>query len=164
LALELVRGGARLLADDCLAVELADGGVLAYPGIGTATVRRQVADRLGESGLAAAGSVIGEDHRSVQLRLGAPERAPARLGALYLLRRRAGVDRVAIRHRPAPDPRLVLATAFDFCLRTPEALLAQLELCTRAARTLRVCEVLVPEHAGPAETAAAIAADAQAAL
>lgn len=164
IALELTRRRARVLADDHLAVELTEEGVLAFPGIGTASVCRREADRMGESRLAAAGRVIAEDRRHVRLQLAAPERAPARLGALYVLRPHAGVRRVETKPVATPDPRLLLATMNSVCLTTPERLREHLEWCTRAARALRVCEVLVPEHAGPAETADAIAADAEAAL
>jgi hypothetical protein len=160
-ALALVREGARLLDDDLLAVEPADGGVLAHPGFGTVNVSRSEADRLGDSVLAAAGSVIGEDRWSVQLRLDTPERAPARLGALYVLRRPVGIDAVVIRHRLVPDPRLILDATFGPAAPTPERVIRKIALCALAARTMRVCEVLIPPGATPAETAEAMRADAE---
>jgi len=160
-ALALVRGGARLLDNDRLVVEPADGGVIAHPGFGTVNLRRQEADRLEESWLAAAGSVIGEDRWSVQLRLDTPERAPARLGALYVLRPQTGVREVEIRHRAAPDPRLILDTILESPARAPGATLRQLELCVLATQTMRVCEVLTPGDATPAAIATAIRADAE---
>ena len=160
-ALALVGEGARLLDDDLLAVEPADGGVLAHPGFGTMNVRREEADRLGDSALTAAGSVIGEDRWSVQLRLDTPERAPAGLGALYLLRRPIGIDAVVIRHCVGPDPRLILDATLASAAPSPEGVLRKLALCALAARTIRVCEVLIPGDATPGETAGAIRADAE---
>ena len=76
-ALELVaHHGGRMLTDDRLAVEPGDTGVLGYPGIGTASLSRLEASRLGDSALATVGRVLAEDRWSMQLQLATPERSP----------------------------------------------------------------------------------------
>jgi hypothetical protein len=89
IALNLALLGARLLADDVVAVERAhDGTVLVHPGAGLANVRHAEAERLGAELLARIGPEVGADEKGVRLRVPLPAE-PAPMRGLYFLRRGA---------------------------------------------------------------------------
>ena len=103
LALRMVLTGARLMADDHVALEAAEGGVRAYAGAGIANVPLEQAAAMSEAELARLGEVVDESHK-LHLAFETDGR-PVPLSRIYFLGREAGTgsgdDRA---HRPAgPD-------------------------------------------------------------
>jgi hypothetical protein len=129
LALALARAGAVLLADDVLALEPGEDGLLAHPGTPVAGVAHGEAERLGAR-LADAGAVaVDERERLIPVELAA---GPVALRAvLFLERSREG----------SCEPRLsvvqgtgaLLGTTFNFVLDDPARLVRLLDVCALAA-------------------------------
>jgi hypothetical protein len=107
LALALCESGASFIADDVLVLEAAGTALWAHPGCPLANVRE----------------------RFVRM-VGAVEPAPLR--ALFLLDRRADGAAPPL-FEPVTDPRVVLASTFNFVLVGPRRLRRRLEVCARIA-------------------------------
>ena len=129
-ALALQRLGATLLADDVVALELAEGGLLAHPGAPIAGIDSEEVERLGEDG-AGLGPILATNARERVSRADLAS-APAPVGRLYLLRR-------AVEEAGPPsvdeevDPRELLTSTFNLVLESPRRLVALLEVCARLA-------------------------------
>ena len=153
LAVQLVRSGAAFLTDDALALRLEGGRVVAEPGGGTASVRNAEVERIDADGRGWPGRVAARDLDSVRLVL---ERGgPAPLEAIYLIERDRGVPAASFDEIPA-EPRRLLASSFNFVLRTPERLARQLDVCAAIAAQCSVVRVGVPPQVDAAGLAAAI--------
>jgi hypothetical protein len=174
LALELCRRGADFVADDVLALERTDEGVLlGHPGAPLAGLDHDEARRLERSedaarqlegsgdvrrstgsAAAARGSeivAVNTRERLVRVR-GAAEPLP--LSALFFLDRRDGGPARPC-FEPAADARLLLAATFNFVLATRERLRGLLEVCALAAR-LRVERIVVGPTTDASQLAGAI--------
>jgi hypothetical protein len=152
-AAELTLGPAEFLADDVVALEAAGDGLIAHPGAGLANVRRSAGADL-VARVAGAGRVEGGDETAVRIAIEPyPEAVP--LGALCILTR--APDAPALRvARPEPvDPRILLASTFNFVLQSPERQTQLLDVCARAARGV-VLHGELPPDSNPATTAAAV--------
>jgi hypothetical protein len=148
-ALELCRRGAGFLADDVLALEPRAGALVGHPGSPLAGLDRAEAERAPD-GLAAA-EILGENSRELLVRTQAAA-APAPLGALFFLERRADGP-AQPRFEPLADAGALLGATFNFILASPRRLLGLLDVCALAAQR-RVERVL----AGPAVDAAQLGA------
>jgi HPr kinase/phosphorylase len=153
LALALQRRGAELLADDVLAVERGEEGLLAQPGAPIAGIDLVEAERLAVRREGMDAGVLARNGREQVFRARlAPEPAPLR--ALFLLDRR-------LQGPPEPrfeteqDPRQMLASTFNLLLAGPERLVGLLEVCARLA-TRRVERIAFGPQTDPDELAAAV--------
>lgn len=154
-ALNLVLRGAGFLTDDVLAVSPGeDGGVVAHPGVGLASLRTEAEARLDAAELSRLGQPLGRDDDAVRMEVEChPGDAPLRHA--FLLDRRDEGPLLIERVRPV-DPRILLGGSFNFVIRTPERLTNQLDLCARIATRVAVHRAAIPPSAGPAELAAAV--------
>jgi hypothetical protein len=155
LALRLVQRGARFLADDVVALESGRDGLVAHPGAAVASLRHGEAAAMGGSDLAELGTPVGRDEEAQRMVI---ERrgAATRLAALYLLDREAsGLEPIRV---PAPGPLTLLATSFNFVVRTPARLTTQLEVCATLAREVPVFRLPVPRGASAGEAAERVVA------
>jgi hypothetical protein len=131
-ALELCRRGADFLADDVLALESSEHGLIAQPGTPVAAVDRSGAMRARDRGAALEGELPGSDRGEQLVRLDAA-RGPVPMGALFFLdRRREGPPEPSF--EPAADARMLLASTFNFVLDTPRRMRGLLNVCALAAR------------------------------
>lgn len=157
LAVELVRGGARFMADDVAALAVGDGALYAHCGPGLISLRHGAATRLGASVVSALGEPLGRDEDSVRIRL-ARARQPRVVRALYLLER-GGPGETPALNPGAPDPAALLATSFNLALRDGARLERQLDVFARLAADARLARVRVPAGAEPAGVAEVLRAD-----
>jgi hypothetical protein len=151
LALNLALRGLGFLNDDVLVVEPAEsGGVVAHPGAGVANVRRdgtRLAERVRDARL---GAALGEDEQETRM-LMSREHASSPLGAVFYVHRDPGARQLAVTRSSPADPRTLLASTFNFAVRTPERLARQLEVCGRIAET---CAVFMVECPGSVDATA----------
>lgn len=128
------RRDAAFLADDVLALEHADGRLIAHPGPPVAGVARAEAERLRQLGRLDDGSVLAEDRREAMVRV-APRPEPAPLRAIFVLDRAAGGPA-----RPHFDPLVtgqeLLAATFNLLLLDAARLEGLLDVCSLAAAGL----------------------------
>jgi hypothetical protein len=156
IALNLVLGGAQFMTDDVLAVSPGpDGGVVAHPGIGLASLRHSAADLLGEDERRRLGKRLGRDRESSRVAIPL-HGAAAPLERVYVIERRRNAQELRLEPLSPVDPRLLLGGSFNFIIRTPERLTNQLDLCSRLARAGSVHRAVVPPSVGPPELARAI--------
>lgn len=154
LAAHLVAAGATFLTDDVLAVESADGGVLAYPGPARAAVATHEVHLLTPLGRSRLGRRIGAtDKPQFEPPLAA---APLPLAIMYRLSRGDGQGRLQFREHVPPEPRLILASCFLPYLRTTERLLNQLSVCAAVTASVRLFDLTIPGSVS-AQAAATIA-------
>jgi hypothetical protein len=152
-ALELCRLGASFLADDVLALETHDEGLLAHPGTQLAGLDHREARRLQSTASPRGEPVVAVNERERLLRMrGAQEPAP--LAALFFLERRADGPARPRFEELADAPRL-LSASFNFVLTTPQRLSSLLEVCALAARC-RVETVLAGPQVDATQLAGAI--------
>lgn len=151
-ATELVLGGAGFLADDVVALEPSPDGLTAHPGAGLVSVRRSagaLADRAAE-----AGRIEGRDEDSIRVAIDThPQAVP--LGALCILTREPAAAELRVARPDPVDPRVLLASTFNFVLQSPQRQTALLDVCARASRGV-VLHAELPPASTPATTAAAI--------
>jgi hypothetical protein len=146
LAAALVRRGARLLADDTVAIAQEDGRLLAHPGAGPLQLRP--AERARKRREIAAGQGVEDTAVAEESALGKHRLATPRcdeslpFGALFLLER-AGVEEPPIEQIEPIDPFALLATTFNLSVRTPERLTRHLDLAGAIAATGAVFRVRV---------------------
>jgi hypothetical protein len=144
LAAALVRRGARLLADDTVAMSVRAGRLLAHPGPGMVQLRPAEHERLGretqrsrahadEAQVAAASEPVLGKHR-----LAVPVRAEGvAFGGLFLLERgTAGMP--PLERIEQVDPLRLLATTFNLSVKTPQRLTRHLDLAGALAASRRV--------------------------
>jgi hypothetical protein len=150
LAARIVARGARLVTDDVLAVDVANGAVRAHRGGAVARVdprelRAMTADE--RRGLGPVRARAEKWHV-------APAAASDELhmGLTYHLVRRPEVDDVEIVRVHPYDPALLLGSAFLTYLAEPERLRRQLDVCAAIADTTPLYQV----HIGQGATSAAV--------
>jgi HPr Serine kinase C-terminal domain len=139
LAAALMRRGAALLSDDCIALERRDRGLLAHPGAGLLYLRSAEHDRLGadeRAGLGPPTPFAGKQRYDPGAVV-----EPAPFGALLLLERATAGP--ALERIEEVDPFALLAATFNLSVRTPERLTRQLDLVAAIASSGRVHRVRV---------------------
>jgi hypothetical protein len=150
LALRLLATGARLLADDVVALEAGERGLLAHPGVGIANVADDVLPLLG--GLGCEVGLSDKHHIALER----PEQ-PLPVAALVFLARGGPGGEIELEPVPAPSPRDLLAATFVFHVTAPDRLVAQLDVCARLASSVPVWRLRCPDAVeGDAVTAALI--------
>lgn len=155
LALNLLLRGARFLTDDVLALSAAgDGGVIAHPGVGLASLRHEADELLSPDERRRLGRRVGRDPDASRVAVPC-HGAAVPLRHAFLLERRARGP-LAIERESPVDPRLLLGGSFNFVITTPKRLTNQLDLCARVANTVVVHRAAVPPSVRPAELARAI--------
>ena len=160
LAATLLLSGARFVADDVLAIDGNAGALgeraLAEPGFGLASIRHDAVARLGADAIATLGHETGGDEYAIRIAVDIVT-AAVPIAAVYFLRRTT---------EPAPlletvdpvDPRLLLASSYNFAVRTPDRMIRHLDACARLARTASLQRVTIGPGVEPAEVAEAVAA------
>jgi hypothetical protein len=149
LAARTIARGAGFVTDDVLAVERADGSVIAHPG--------PAFIRVDEAGLEALPAPVEQLGRSDKAEVAIePISHAIPLGRLVFLQRGQEARRLDLIRLSPPDPRLLLAATFTSHLTLPRRLAAQLETCAAIARDVPCFRLVVPPGATPEETAAAL--------
>ena len=161
LGLNLVLLGMPFFTDDVLALEQRDGTLVCMPGAGSANVRDETLRRLCEQGDDGLGEILGRGSESLRVAIPRDERELA-LGAVYFLDRAEGNRE--LRFEPTADPYLLLASTFNFVIRTPERLAAQLDTCAAIARSAALFRVAAPRSLSAAAVGAAVADHARGAV
>jgi hypothetical protein len=151
--------GAKLVADDVVALETAGEELLVHPGPGLVSLRaegiellggRDAVSRLGP----APRPVPGGSWMEVERHPG-----PLPLRAFVVLRREADARDISI-ERVHPDPRLLLGSTFNAAWQEPARLSRQLDVCAMLSRAVPVLHLHAPLDAPPDELAAAVEAAA----
>jgi len=140
-ALRLVLEGARLLADDAVAIDAHGDRLLAHPGAGALAVRREEQRRLRRGERARLGGArrsAGKTRYDVSTAGG-----PVPVAAMFMLGR-TDSTRPIVRRLDPVDPFRLLAGTFNLSVRTPERLRRQLDLCARLADEVPVLSLDVP--------------------
>lgn len=130
-ALECCRRGAGFLADDVLALQAREHGLLAQPGAPVAGVDQREVRRLRDAGRPLEQEVLGVDAREQLIRMDGAL-GPAPLGALFFLDR-SSKGSGEPRFQSAADARMLLASTFNFVLDTPQRMCGLLNVCALAA-------------------------------
>jgi len=155
LALHLVASGARLFADDVLALQLSGNEVIAHPGAGVVNLRPGERQRL--NGLIDDEQVAGVDSQGTRVVV---ERAtrPLKLGAVYFIDRPDAGTRVSFERLGSSER--ILGATFNLWIREPARLRRHLDVCAAIAERCGQYRVGVPGSVDAAELAAAIAGHA----
>jgi hypothetical protein len=151
--LNLVLLGLPFFTDDVLALEAGGESLVCQPGAGAANVRDGALWAEFERAEETPGEIVGRGSDSLRVRLERDER-PLPPGAVYFLDRAS--TEAAPRFEPMADPYLLLASTFNFVLRTPERLESQLDSCARLAKSAALFRVVSPRSSTAVELAAAI--------
>ena len=162
LAARIVARGARLVTDDVLAVDVANGAVRAHRGGAVARVDpRELRAMTGKErrGLGAVRARAEKWHVTPTL---ASDELP--LGLTYHLVRRPEVDEVEIVRVHPYDPALLLGSAFLSYLVDPERLRRQLDVCAAIADTTPLHQVRIGRGSTSAEVSEAVLEHASSAL
>jgi hypothetical protein len=136
----LRRGGAELLSDDTVALQVGpDGALIAHPGAALLQLRAAEHERLSMNERALLGpptAFLGKQRYNPPV-----SASPAPFGELFLLERSTHgppVERI-----DAVDPFALLASTFNLSVRTPERLTRHLDLAAALAATGRVYRLRV---------------------
>jgi hypothetical protein len=149
IAAHLVAGGAEPLTDDVLALERTAAGLAAHPGAAFANVDERELATMSPERAARIGAAIGaSDKVHLAMRV---SRDAAPLAAVCFLRRGAQLE---VRRNADPPTRRLLGAGFLTHLRTPERLVAHLEVSAELAATVPTYDVELPQG-GRADVAAA---------
>lgn len=149
-ALELCRLGADFLADDVVALEIAEDRLLAHPSTQIAGLDHAEDERLQSAGIPRGEPVLAVNHRERLLRMSGAQR-PAPLAALFFLDRRLDGPS-SPRFEPVESAEWLLSATFNFVHTEPDRLRRLLEVCALAAHCR--AERIV---AGPGATATQLA-------
>lgn len=147
LALNMHLAGAGFLADDSVAIEATDPGLLAHPAIATTKVRQGARDLLGEDDRGVLLEMVSEDEHETRYRVRTPAK-PLPLAAVCMLERGEEEGSLTVSEGRA-DPWELLGSTFNDLVREPSRLQAQLDLCGRIAEETRFLRVRVGERPGP---------------
>ena len=158
LALNLHLGGAGFLADDSVALEGADGRLLAHPAIATAKARHGARDLLRPDERGALREVVSEDEHETRFRVRTAP-GPLPLRAVCMLEPAEEQGTLAVSEGRA-DPWELLGSTFNDVVRDPDRLQGQLDLCGRIAETVPFLHIQVGPRPGP-EAAEILAAHLQ---
>jgi hypothetical protein len=162
LAARIVARGARLVTDDVLAVDVANGSVRAHRGGTVARVdprelRTMTADE--RRGL---GPIRARSEKWHVTPAPASDELPLRL--VYHVVRRPELDRVEILRVHPYDPALLLGSAFLTYLVDPERLRRQLDVCAAIADTAPLHQVRIGRRSTSADVSEAVLDHANAVL
>jgi len=151
LAAHLVAGGAGFVTDDVLALEAADGTVVAHPGANVLHLSEAEIASMAPEKRACLGAAVGQSDKT---HLRVPVSGEARqLAAVYFLERSSGFGELVVRELAPPEPRRLLASTFVSYVNLPSRLIAQLDFCAEFATAVRAFDVRVPLDFGAASLA-----------
>lgn len=151
-ALQLFLRGAGWLADDVLALEVTEPGVLAHAGPALVCIRHDEHQRLGREQLARLGPQLATNPKEV-MHVVRPHPEPVSLAAVYFLERSDGHE---LRIEPVHDVRSMLGSIFMPVIGTAQRLTTAFEVATRLIGERRLARVHVPRHLDAAGLAAAL--------
>jgi len=136
IAAEMVLAGARLLADDVIALQSAAGAAIVHPGPPLLSLRTRPRSLFATSEIHRLGPRVGAEAGALRLSVERAER-PAPLRAVYLLERarREAPSRGdnGLTALPGPDPARLIGATFNFALRSADRLRRQLEVAAQLA-------------------------------
>lgn len=158
LALNMHLGGTGFLADDSVAVELAERRLLAHPAIATAKVREGARPLLREDSRHVLREVVVSDEHETRYRVKTPS-GPLPLRAICMLELGERPGGLTASEGKA-DPWELLGSTFNDVVRDPTRLQGQLDLCGRIAENVPFLRVEVGPRPGP-EAADVLAARLQ---
>lgn len=158
-AAALALRGRRFLADDVVAIDAESAGAnpapRAHAGFGLTSLRHDVARGFGRDALARLGPIVGSDDEAIRIAV-TVDPAPVRISSLYFLERDGGRGGAGIERLEPLDPRLLLASGYNFTLRSPERLTRHLDVCSRLAGTAAAFRIRMPIGARFEDIAAAV--------
>lgn len=131
LAINLIRRGAALVADDVLALERTGERIVVHPGPTLVSVRHAEAAAIGPAAVERLGTVVGRDQHELRVAMEREPR-PLDLAALYFIQRSEDEPDSPVRELE-PNPRLLLGNAFNGFVRTSVRLVRQLDLYAHLA-------------------------------
>lgn len=143
IAAQLLLAGASFLTDDVLVVERSSDEVLVHPAAGLLNLRHGSAEQLGAEAVQRLGTPVGADDDAVRLSVPRHPR-PTSLDVFVLLRR-TDSRQVRLSDAAALEPLVLLASTFNFLVRTPERLERQLDVCAAIARRARLLAAEIPD-------------------
>lgn len=155
LALNMHLGGAGFLADDSVAVEVADGRILAHPAIATAKVREGARGLLRRDDRGALREVVVSDEHETRYLVDAAA-GPLPLRGVCMLELGEEPGRLTAAAGKA-DPWGLLGSTFNDVLRDPGRLQGQLDLCGQIAESVPFLRAQVGPRPGPAAADALMA-------
>lgn len=159
IAAALLLDGAGFVADDVLAIDggagATDDRALAEPGFGLASIRHEVVELVGAEAIASLGQRTGGDDEAIRVAVDVVA-APLPIAAVYFLGRARDPAPLLSAVEPV-DPRLLLASSYNFVIRTPDRMIRHLDVCARLARTASLQRVTITPGVTPGAVAAAIA-------
>jgi hypothetical protein len=163
LAVGMMLRGAQFVADDVVAIDSAGHDhrrpLRAEPGFGLASIRHDAVRHFGAAAVERLGPRAGADDDAVRV-LVPVEATAVPITILYVIGRADGPGRPLIEALDPVDPRLLLASSYNFVIRTPDRMIRHLDVCARLARTARVFRIALPPDLGPVEVAEAVEAHA----
>jgi hypothetical protein len=152
-AMQLLLRGAEFLADDVVALESTDGGLIAHPGTRLASIPFPRPGTPPMEGADEIGRQVGRTEKELLVRPDG-QAGPGRLRAVYVLARGSGDH--ALRVEPVNDVRLILACAYDWMQNDRSRHLRFLEVCSRLSVEGAAYRVGIPASAPPVAVARAI--------
>jgi hypothetical protein len=156
IAAQLVARGARMLTDDVLALDPADGEVRAYAGPARISIERAELDGLGADGRERLGDPLETPTEDGKVQLETrPAAEPVPLGGVFLLGRSPSRG-IAIKRDPKNRTQALLAAAFLGYLMLPRRLALHLEVCARIAASVPTFSVEIGETTAASEVAETI--------
>lgn len=154
-AAHLVAGGASLLTDDVLALELSNDMLLAHSGAPAFAVADAELQAMTAEGQARLGIAIGRIDKVIFRSNVVPQ--ARRLDALYFLDRSPDVTLFAI-ERVDPDPIRALTQCFNTYVRSQDRVVTQLAVCERLVGSVPMFSVAIPPSYSAHKVAAAVIA------
>lgn len=130
LAAALVRAGGQLLSDDAVALQLAEGALIAHAGSVVLQLRAAEDERLSADERAALGRPASTSAGKRRYVSGSVP-GPVPLGGLFLLERSA--EEPAVEQLAVVDPFELIASTFNLSVRTPARLRRQLDVVSAIA-------------------------------
>jgi hypothetical protein len=147
LALNMHLAGSGFLADDSVAIEPAEGQLLAYPAIATAKVREGARPLLREDTRGVLREVVVSDEHETRYRVQTtPGPLPLRAVCMLELGEEPGTLTASA---GKIDPWELLGSTFNDVVRDPSRLQGQLDICGRIAENVSCLRVQVGPRPGP---------------
>jgi hypothetical protein len=159
-AVHLMAQGAEFFTDDVLAVDVVGGELLAFAGPQFANVEEHEVRAVEPTRREDLGRLLGESSTQQHLRPSISQTGLP-LGALYLLERDDGIDKICVDELNGSGIATLLASAFIPHLSTEGRLAQHLELCGLMATSGRVHRLRAPLRGSAAAVATVVMDDAQ---
>jgi hypothetical protein len=155
LAIQLVDQGAKLLADDVVAISKIHGQLHAHPGARFSNVAQEQFDSVASGHPERLGGVLGRSDK-LHIQVGPMAEAAVPLGALYYIERGETIPELRFERLSPPDPTLLLASTF--VQYAPAQMPTRLEALSEIAERVSTFRLLVPRGHAASELAPLVAA------